>query len=271
MVIEQLCYKVSKERIGREFEPALENANCCVFLNHLYEVGLLQAVLAVKEKTLDVVPQDGFTATLHDNYGTWNRIVQVAADKKVPFLKEHEDAPQQTRLYLMLASLVNGFHRLRYSKSLLFCEHLIKNSLKLKNKTSDDVKQILLGAQDLLDLIRAEEHFNTLEFAEKLGLWVRANGSLHPFSIAILLASTNFTGELNKVISALHVYQLSNFHSFKPPVSGNDVMETFKVTGKEVKTILEAVNKHCVANRESTKAGILEWLRKEFKDKYELK
>ena len=271
IVLEQLCYKVSKERIGREFEPALENANSCVFLNHLHDLGLLQAVLAVKEKTLDAVSQEAFATTLQENQGTWNRVAQVAAEKKGLFLKEHEDAPQQTRLYLMLASLANGFHKLRYSKSTLFCEHLLKNCLKLKNKTAEDVKLILLGAQELLLLLVPEENCNSLDFAEKLGLWVRAYGSLHPFSIAILLASTNYTSQLNKVISALNVYQLSNFHAFKPPVTGNDVMEAFKVAGKEVKPILEAVNKYCVANREATKSEVLEWLRKEYKDKYELK
>lgn len=271
VVIEQLCYKVSKERIGKEFEPALENVNCCTFLNYLYEVGLLHVILSVKEKTVDAVSPDTINAMLHGNSATWNKISQIAEEKKAIFLKEHEEGPRQTRLYLMLVSMLNGFQKFKYSKSILFCEHMIKNSLKLKNKTSDDVKQILLGAEDLLEIVRAEQHFNTIEFAEKLGLWVRANGAVHPFSIALLIASTNYTTQLNKVIAALHIYQLSNFHSFRPPVSGNDVMEAFKITGKEVKTMLEAINKHCVSNREATKSEIMDWLRQEYKDKFELK
>ena len=52
-VLDSLQHKVSRERVGKELEPALEHENAVKFLNYLHEAGLLPIIFECSDKAID--------------------------------------------------------------------------------------------------------------------------------------------------------------------------------------------------------------------------
>lgn len=267
IVTEQLCNKVSRERIGKELEPALENVNGCTFLNHLFDAKLLQIIFQVKEKTLDPVTPEFLINTFESNSKIWNSILSSAKNYHYILLQEHLDNPGQSRCSLLLSSLLYGLHRVRYNKNTSLVEYFIKNSLKLKNRTSDDVNHILNAVQDILNYEKSEKKIDIQTF---IALWIRQYGALYPYSI-ILLITAEPQIEFQKFLETITKYNLQMFHAFKPPVSGNDVLGVFNITGKEVKIVLDSIIIHSITNRDLTKEEFIEWAKIKYEKTYTLK
>ena len=264
-VLQMLQNKVSKERIGLELEPALSHINCVNYLNMLYENHLLPVVFSISQKTTDPVSPDDIVATFNKNSRVWNSVLKVADAHTDLFLKANLESPGTLRLYLMLSSMLLGFQNKKYTSSYLFCEHFLKESLKLKNKISDDVKTILKGVTELqkfVDTIPAT--VDEWDIAEQLGMMIREYGVLYPFAFIIALAEEPKPERLQRLkhfIKIIKDKQIANFNEVKPLLNGNDIMKELKVTGKEIKPIADKALKWQIRNPAGTKEDLLKHLK----------
>jgi tRNA nucleotidyltransferase/poly(A) polymerase len=265
-VLEHLRHKVSRERIGKEVEPALEHPNCVIYLNYLHAAGLLEVILDVAGKPVDPVSQEKVTEMINHNSMIWNKITNVADTHKQLLLKANNDEPKTTRLYLMLSSLLYGFDQVKYAKSALYCEHFIKEGLKLKNKYSDDIRTILCGATNISQTLSktTQEDLKLPAFAQYLGILIRELGNLYPLSLLLLLSLPKPPQNLSLLIEQLNAHKLAHFHDVKPLINGTDAMKELGVSGKDVKPILDAALKWQVIHREGTKDELLAFLKQQF-------
>ena len=262
-VLDHLKHKVSRERIGKEMEPALEHVNALAYLNLVHEAGLLPVVFDVEEKTLDPVPHDGIVAAFNYNSQVWNRVLEVCDKNHEILLKTNLDHPEQTRSYLMLVAMLWGFHLKKFNKSTLLVENFIKNSLKLKNKTSEDVKNILLGTQQMVTLLESNPDMKDWTVVERLAMLVRELGSLYPLSFLLLFAIPGAEPQKTSLYCLLKTHNLVHFHETKPLLSGNDAMNIFKVSGKDIKPFLDKALRWQVAHTDGTKEEIVAYFKKE--------
>lgn len=263
-VLEHLEHKVSRERIGKEVEPALENINAVLYLNMIYHHGILLVVFDIEEKTLDPFSPSFIMDQFKMNHGVWNRVLEMSQKYNGILFKANLEHPQVTRCYLMLSALLWGFHTKRFNKSMLFVEHFIKECLKLKNKTSDDVKSILLGTQQLIGILDNDPDMKDWSIAEKLAIFVREQGNLYPLCFILLFSIPGAEPHKQSLYELLKTHNLVNFHEAKPLLSGNDAMSIFKITGKDIKPFLDKAIRWQAAHVDAKKEDIVAHFKKEF-------
>ena len=86
-VLDSLQHKVSKERIGKELEPALEHENSVKFLNYLHEAGLLSVIFSVTDKTTDSITSQQIKDMFDFNSKIWNKIMHSAQEMQSVLLE----------------------------------------------------------------------------------------------------------------------------------------------------------------------------------------
>lgn len=262
-VLEHLEHKVSRERVGKEVEPAVEHTNAVAYLNHLHEHHILPIIFDVETKTLDAIPSSFIASQFDYNQQIWTRIQATVSQHQHILLKANTDQPASTRGTLMLAALLWGFHKKKFSKSMLLVEHFVKECLKLKNKTSDDVRLVLLGTQTLLEIVETDPDMKDWAVAEKLAMLVRELGTLYPLAFILLLAIPGAEPQKISLYSLLGTHGLTMFHEAKPLISGNDAMATFKIMGKDIKPFLDKAIRWQAAHVNATKEDIIAHFKKE--------
>lgn len=263
-VLEHLEHKVSRERVGKEVEPALEHVNAVTYLNYIYEAGILPVVFDIEQKTTDPITKDEILAQFKSNSEIWNRVLEASSKYNEILLKANLDNPAQTRGYLMLSSLLWGFHSKKFSKSALIVEHFIKDCLKLKNKTSEDIKSILSGTQQLLNILESEPDMKDWSVAEKLAILVREQGALYPLCFILLFSIPGAEPQKLSLYSVLKTHNLTNFHEVKPLLTGNDAMAIFKLTGKDIKPFLDKAIRYQAAHLTATRDDLVAHFKKEY-------
>lgn len=267
-IMNYLRLKVSRERFGKEIEPCLEHQNSARYLDTLHDNGLLPVIFdPTQDKFVEPISSVDLQQRFAFNREVWNRVVgQVGAYHHL-LLQYHLDNPSTTRGYLMLASVLNGFHKIKQTKSVSACEYFIKNMLKLKNKTAEDVRDILNAGSDLLTMITTLEQkeqqgkFDEWTAAEHLALWIRQYGTLYPLALILLLSQPAPVDKLNSLLQVIEQRQLQHFHEVKQLLNGNDAMKEFAVQGKDIKPFLEKALLWQVRNREGTREQLIEFLK----------
>lgn len=262
-ILELLMHKVSRERVGKEMEPTLEKPYSIFYLNMIHQANLLPVIFEVSSKSVDKVSLEEEISMFNENSRIWNKVMEQSAKYSKILLKDNLDNEATTRLYLMLGSLMWGFNTKKFNKSTLYCEYFVKDCLKLKNKTSEDIKLLLNGTLLIKNLVDSNADTKNWEVAETLAMFVRDLGNLYP--LALLLALSLPIPE-PQVVSLIHLIEtkgLTHFHEVKPLLSGNDVKDELKVTGKEIKPHLDKAIRWQAAHPNGTKDEVMLYLKKD--------
>ncbi len=262
-VLDALQHKISKERIGKELEPALEHPNSVQFLNYIYDAGLLPIVFEVVDKTLDPIKIEDISKRFEYNYLIWNKIMQTISKYEYLLLPANKQSLSQTRIILMLSALLYSFEQLRYNKSTLFCEQFIKNSLKLNNKTSDNVKAVLMGARSIQEFLSKNSNLEGWATVEFVALIIRELCTLYPLSLILLGSLPEPPKNLDKLLDVIKKHRLEHFFETKPILNGNDVMKEFGLQGKDIKELLDVAIRWQVRNPQGTREDVIKWLKEE--------
>jgi tRNA nucleotidyltransferase/poly(A) polymerase len=267
-ILNYLRLKVSRERFGKEIEPCLEHENSFSYLNALHECGLLPVIMdPTQEKFIDNIPLSELEKKFNDNKQVWNRVAEQVRINQALLFEVHLEHVGTTRCYLMLAALMQGFHTIKQSKSVTACEYFIKMMLKLKNKTSDDVRDILFACSDILaivEILRKKEltgQITEWTAAEHLALWIKQYGNLYPLALIILLSQPIPEQGMVSLLPVIQQKDLRHFHEYKLLLNGNDAMKEFGVQGKEIKGFLEKAMLWQVRNRQGNREELIQWLR----------
>ena len=271
-ILNYLRLKVSRERFGKEIEPCLEHQNGSRYLDTLHDCGLMPVVFdPTQEKFVEPISAADLEARFLQNKQIWNRITEQVQTNQHLLLQTHLENAAVTRGYLMLACALQGFHKVKQTKSTTACEYFIKNMLKLKNKTSDDVRDILNAASDMISHIaileqkEREGKYNEWTAAEHLAIWIKQYGNLYPLAILVLLSQPTPIDKLGSMLQVLQQRNLQLFHEVKLLLNGNDAMKEFGIQGKEIKPFLEQAMLWQVRYRTGTREELVAWLKQQIK------
>lgn len=267
-ILNYLRLKVSRERFGKEIEPCMEHQNSVHYLNTLHDNGLLPVIFdPTQDKFVEPISVADLEQRFAFNRQVWNRVVATVGAHHGLLLQVHLDSSATTRGYLMLASVLQGLHKVKQTKSVSACEYFIKNMLKLKNKTSDDVRDILNATSDFLSMITVLEQrerdgkFDEWTAAEHLALWIKQYGALYPLALVLLLSQPAPVDKLGELLQVIEQRQLRQFHEVKQLLNGNDAMKEFGVQGKDIKPFLEKALLWQVRNREGSREQLIAFLK----------
>lgn len=262
-VLDLLMHKVSRERVGKEIEPALEHKNALLFLNYIHKADLLPIVFEISDRSIDKITIDELIVEFNENSKIWNRILAQSEKYSKLLLKANLENQESTRLYLVLGSLLWGFNSKKLTKSMLYCEHFIKECLKLKNKISEDIKLLLNGALNFKNLVETNHSMQEKEITEQLAMFVRDLGDLYPLALLIVLSLPIPESQVVSLIDTIQSKGLIHFHEVKPLLTGNDVKNELKLTGKDIKPQLDKAIRWQATHLSGTKDELMDMLKKD--------
>lgn len=131
-IFEAFRLKISKERVGKELQPALEHVNCAFFANQLHSVGLMPVVFEVPVKMTDERASHlKIGELIGSNQKTWNCVMKTAEDMQPILMKEHVENPDNLRLNLMLSAILNNTQTYAVAKGVCLSEYLVKHGMKV--------------------------------------------------------------------------------------------------------------------------------------------
>lgn len=282
-VVHQFTTKISRERVGKEIEPTLEHENGIMCLNLLYNSKLLPVIFDTSPKSVDKLSNSDIEALFVNNSKIWGQIKSLTEEINTAhpsFLDtcssaDPEERAKTTRAVLLLSSSLWGFHLKKHNKKMTLTEFFVKESLKLKNKTNEEVKTVQAGAQKLLTFVEKgasnfEAYLSEDEHISDLGMWIRETGLLYPLAFILACSvSKTLPSALCSQLALLPAFiasrGLSGFHEEKPLLNGNDLKKAFKLEGKQIKETSDGLLRWQARNRGAQKEAALEHLQKQFK------
>lgn len=231
--------KISKERIGKEFEANFMSVIAVKpfkFIDYLFESGFLSIILQIEDK---------------DKVFCGYLLAKKMDDCKVSFkneflyyFTENKDKMEINYLFSLtyLALITFPFFDFDLKYLILknnFCHNFICKNLKMKKKAGDFSTKLLICLKEL-EKLYLEKRLNL----EELALWQRKSKSLWRLVDKIffnIIYSKNKHGNYVDLNEFFQKNNLSTFFKIKPLLNGKEVKTIFNIQGEQIKEKLQEI------------------------------
>ena len=209
--------KISKERVGKELQPALEHRNHLIYLNYLQKVDLFPTIFKAPASLSG--PKDYSHENLQAYFGQsgelWAQARELAL-KLSPKLTERTENDKERRLLISLTALLHGFNRIKKFKEvkkMTLVEYQIRENLKLSKDLAKKIDTICDGVYSLLELGEKGELG-----AVSVGMWCRGLKDLWPYSVFILglIEDGKYAEYQDEALGVIEEHELSGFWKIRP-------------------------------------------------------
>jgi tRNA nucleotidyltransferase (CCA-adding enzyme) len=232
--------KISKERIGKEFESNFSypeiSVNPFKFIDYLYETEFLKIILNTE---LDEKVFHGYNLAKKLNQS------KICLEKEFKiFLEEtQEDFKSETLVYLTYISLLTfPFFDFNSKYSVLKnnkCFDIIREQMKLKRKAADFSTKLQISLKEL-EKLYLDKNLNKKELA----VWQKKAESLWFLADKLfenIIHNQEIHGPYLNLTEYFENLHLTYFFKTKPILNGQEITEFFKIKGKDIKIKMDEI------------------------------
>lgn len=214
--------KISKERVGKEMQQALEHKNQLMYLNHLHNVGLLPVIFK-SPKSMEAqgkLGQEELEEIFQNNSRIWtsaSKLSETALE-----ITENMSDIKERRLCFILSALLHNFVKhldFREIKKANLLEYHIKISTKLSKKIMNTINSICLGMYSIRDLVES----GSLDL-ENMGMLIRDIKGYWPYSVYLygeVFADQEGYKTRDEILQMIHDANLASFYKTKCIINVN--------------------------------------------------